>query len=141
MHEGITGVEFFDPFAEDGDQRFDPLATMEIITARYIADEVKHDSSADKFVADTQALIMDAQFVGKYNEAIQIAEMAHIICGENHAVQQSLKRNESAHDTINGLVHEHQENKAQQHDSANKDKSTTKNGKKKRLDWFRLTWV
>ena len=143
MPETISQVEFFDPFAEEGEQTFDPIASMEAITARYLADEVEHDASADQFVAETQALILDAQFAGKFNEAVHIAEMAHLICGEDHAAQQSLYGNESARSTIDGLVgqdaHAGHDHGDAEHGKNGSNKNTKgKNKKKKFRRWFSL---
>ena len=54
---------FYDPFAAEENQEFlDGAAAFDTILARYKNDEVVHDYTADDFVKDAEALMLDAGF-------------------------------------------------------------------------------
>lgn len=82
---------FYDPFAEEGEQFFDAAASFDAIKARYQSGDVEHDYTADKFVSDTQALMLDAHFVGQFEQAQAIAARMHELCGEDHALREALQ--------------------------------------------------
>jgi hypothetical protein len=93
MSEVLTDRELFlDPFTGE---MFDPIASHEVILERYKSGEVEHDYTADRFLEDTQALMMDAQFMGMYAEAQSIAARMHILCGEDHNLAQTMQNNEA----------------------------------------------
>jgi len=81
---------FFDPFAESSEQLFDSLKSHEVLFAHYEAGKVEHDYSADEFVADTEALMLDARFVGQFEQAQAIAAQMHLLCAEDHGLRSSM---------------------------------------------------
>lgn len=78
--ENSSDTMFFDPFAETGQQLFDPLEAFARTEARYLDEEVEHDYTADKFVSDAEVLIMDAQFNGMFAVAALIENRMHQLC-------------------------------------------------------------
>ena len=46
---------YFDPFAEGGDQLFDPAAAFGMLEQQYIEGTVTHNFTADEFVSKTVA--------------------------------------------------------------------------------------
>lgn len=128
---------FFDPFADAGEELFDPAQAHQAMWERYAARDVEHDYTSDHFVADTQALMLDAQFVGQFEQAQLIAQRMHMLCGEDHGLRESLLQNNEAHSMISGLqrdVHNHSTEAGGAADK--KDSSTKKKKKKKRKGWF-----
>ncbi len=136
MRQAAGEQLFFDPFAEqDGQEYFDPIAAHRTMWERYAAGEVEHDYTADEFVADTQALMLDAQFTGQFEQAQMIAQQMHLLCGEDHGLQASLRQNLGAQDMLNGLSHAHDHDGHADTDE-NAGKSSKKKKKKKRKVWF-----
>jgi len=125
---------FFDPFAEGGEQLFDPQTAHQSMWERYAAGDVEHDYTADKFVADTEALMMDAQFVGQFEAAQAIAERMHVLCGEDHGLRESMETSGLFGHQHDGLG-EHDHNEAGEKDEKKKAK---KDKKKKFRGWFSL---
>jgi hypothetical protein len=80
---------FFDPFAEEGEE-FKPLEAFDTIRERYENKEVEHDYTADQFVSDVEALMLDSTFMERFEEAEAIAARMHEMCVGDHAVQESM---------------------------------------------------
>ncbi|HVV26215.1 MAG TPA: hypothetical protein VHC21_04265 [Candidatus Saccharimonadales bacterium] len=137
MSERLASEQlFFDPFAaEEGKAEFfDPQVSHQAMWERYANDEVKHDYTADKFVADTEALMMDAQFVGQFEAAQAIAERMHMLCGEDHGLRASMEASSLLGNHPDDHDHNHNE---QAHDE--KDQKKSKKAKKKKFrGWFSL---
>lgn len=103
---------FFDPFSQ---QEFDPAGSFDTLLQRYLDNEVEHDYTADAFVRDTEALLLDAEFVGQFAVAEAIAMQMHELCGDDHAVKdafQSLTTDKHDHDSD----HDHEADEV--HDAA-----------------------
>jgi hypothetical protein len=130
--ERTPQIEFLDPLSESGAEVFDPLASMEAITARYLDNEVEHDYTADKFVSDTQSLMLDAQFVGKFEEAQAIAMRMHQMCGEDHGLQMSLNANESFSSALEGMLGSNEHDGHDHGPTHDYDEDGTKKSKKKK---------
>ena len=138
---------FFDPFAEAGQENFDPVVAHANLWERYKNHEIEHDYTADNFLSDTQALMMDAQFLGQFAQAQVIVARMHELCGEDHGLAQSLQNNEVVSNYLNSFDshsgHNHkpgQHNKNSDKDDEKekdpkKDKKTNKKSKPKR-GWF-----
>jgi len=130
---------FYDPFAENAADNFKPLNAHAAMWKRYHNREVKHDYTADQFVADTNALLMDTHFLGRYKEAEMIAASMHAGCIHDHTLSQSLEENSSTSTYLNSASnehagHDHSDKKRSSEadtDAENKDKK--KNDKKKKL--------
>ncbi len=123
---------FFDPFAEDQAlQEFDPIASHESLWRRYKNNEIKHDYTADKFVADTQALMMDSEFRGRFEQAATIAARMHELCGEHRDVDQAMRNNETfkgqldMYEAVAGKVGHREPLSKQKKESEKKNKKKT----------------
>lgn len=141
MSEVKQNIEYFDPFIENGEQIFDPVSSHELITQRYLANDIDHDYSADEYVRDTQALMLDAQFLDRFEDARAIAARMHEICGENHDLTESVNANEAFHHTLIGMLGDnidqrHSENKDDSKIDYEIDPLTGKKRKKKRKSIF-----
>jgi Zn-finger nucleic acid-binding protein len=131
--ETLGKVTFFDPFAAEGIQEFNPLQSYEIAKQRYSNNEVEHDYSADMFVADAEALVFDSQFAGMMEQAALIEADMHARCGGHDpslqsSVQQSSlfgKKEHYSHDDHAG--HDHSSD-----DYDSNDTSLAKSKKKKK---------
>ncbi len=127
---------FLNPFAENGEEMFDPMVAHQKLWERYQNHEIEHDYTADKFVADTQALMMDAAFVGRFEQAALIAAQMHILCGEDHNLQQSLQANSFFNQTDTERDHHGHNHQAADEESSKKKKQKKKNLRRGWLDWF-----
>jgi hypothetical protein len=127
---------FFDPFAENGGELFDATQTFDRLFERYAAGQVEHDYTADKFVADTEALLLDAQFVGQFEQAQNIVAMMQKLCAHDHALEQTLA--ESV--LFSAKSHDHDDHNHTPHESGQDDDE--KNKKKKKKGWFGMVlWM
>jgi len=129
---------FFDPFAENA-ETFDVQASFETILQRYQNEEVEHDYTADKFVADTKTLMLDAQFVGQFDALEAIAVRMHELCQDDHLLQTAMgEQGDAAYaHEAHGQGHDHGDHAhaaAGNHGDDNKSaaKYETKNSKKKK---------
>lgn len=100
---------FFDPFAAEGAQ-FSPLDSFDYIYERYKNNEISHDYTADAFVQDVEALMLDAVFVEQFEAAALIASRMHQLCGEDHTLRSAL--------TESGLFGGEEDNHGHEHTSA-----------------------
>ena len=105
---------FFDPFGAE-QTGFNPDASLEQLMVRYEQGKIDHDYSVDTFVADTQALMMDAAFVEDFGAVERIANQMQAMCQHDHALRDavtSLEQNagESEH------KHDHEDEKEEPHD-------------------------
>ena len=92
--ETLQGEQlYFDPLAEEGEE-FKPMEAFDYIRERYENKEVEHDYTADQFVSDVEALMLDSVFVERFEEAEAIAARMHEMCAGNHEVQESMERSE-----------------------------------------------
>jgi hypothetical protein len=100
---------YFDPFAENGAELFDPTEAFAQIKANYQQGGVEHDYSADNFVKDTEALLMDAAFLERFDAVQAIAAEMHRMCGEDHAVRSAMSQSDyfGAEDSHNHQGHDH----------------------------------
>lgn len=81
MAETAPAAVFYDPFAPQGEQFFDPLESYRLLEQRYAAGDVEHNYTADQFVADAAALVLDAHFTEKFEQAAIIEARMHQLCG------------------------------------------------------------
>lgn len=132
---------FFDPFAEEGAEEFNPIVAHEAMWERYAAHEIEHDYTVDHFVADTQALMLDAQFTERFDEAAAIAQRMHMLCGEDHGLAQRVSANETLQELL-GDEHHHEVSDVHGHDHKQHNKQSrlkleeeTEESKKKKK-WF-----
>lgn len=84
---------FYDPFADTPESEFDPENVFNQIVQNYHEQKVTHDDAADTFVARTEALMMDAVFVQRFDVVQSIAAQMHMMCGEDHNVQAQVEAN------------------------------------------------
>lgn len=140
MNENLnTSPElFYDPFAEDDEVNFDPVTAHTELWERYENKEIEHDYAADNFLADTQALMMDAQFLGRYAEVEMIAARMHTLCGEDHMLEQTMQNNETFSDYFKLFDH-HEDGNHAEHDHKDEEESEIdpKTGKKKKKNKYR----
>lgn len=101
---------YFDPFAEDGSELFDPIDSFSQLRQAYEEGRITHDYSADEFVAKTEALMMDAIFVERFDAVQAIASQMHQLCGEDHGLRQQLGSS-----MISGINDSHSENDGHNH--------------------------
>jgi len=130
---------FFDPFAETGaQQEFDPIASHQSLWERYKNSEIEHDYTADKFVADSQALMMNSHFAGRFEEAAMLASQMHAMCGGDEHLSKAVMGNEGFREMLGPLEshgdHDHVESHSPEHEDIEDKKSKDK--KKKRRRWF-----
>ncbi len=85
---------FFDPFADAGENAFNPEASFEALFERYENREVEHNYAADQFVRDVEAVLLDAQFVDRLAAMQSIASRLHALCGEDHGLQTSINQSQ-----------------------------------------------
>jgi len=100
--------EFFDPFAETPGE-FNPFESMDRILQRYANNEIEHDYTADQFVSDAQALMLDSQFQGLMREANAMMELMHQLCEHDPALKAAAETNglfAEQHDKNDGHGHE-----------------------------------
>jgi hypothetical protein len=114
---------YFDPFADDGAELFDPNELFEQIKSNYEQGNIEHDYSADNFVKDTEALLLDATFVERFDAVQAIAAEMHRMCGEDHVLRTAMSESgyfgsEDAHG----------------HEGHKHDHDTDKDSKKKKKD-------
>jgi hypothetical protein len=89
---------YFDPFAAPEHRFFDASESFDSILRRYTNNEVAHNYRLDDFLKDTEALMLDAQFMGQFNQMNYIASQMHALCLQDHELQQRLSdKNEHAH--------------------------------------------
>lgn len=107
--------QYFDPFAEQG-QGWDPIAVFDEIFDNYAHGAVEHDYTADQFVTDTEALMLDAQFTENFAAMSSIAARMHQLCGEDHALQAAMKTSrlfgDKEHTYADGHIHHDSEDEA-----------------------------
>ena len=137
---------YFDPFAEEGEQLFDPAHAFTQLEERYRAGNVRHDYTADNFVRDTEALMLDAVFVERFDAVQAMASRMHQLCGEDHMLGQAFQSNETFSDFMSGHGkddgHNHNDNSHSKHKDDDEYEVDPKTGKKtkkkKRYSWFSL---
>jgi hypothetical protein len=141
MSERITPEKelFYDPFASQGEQYFDPEVAHQAMWEKYAGRDVEHDYTADKFVSDTEALMLDAQFVGQFDQAQAIAERMHVMCGEDHGLQQSVTANESLSGLLGNNNHDGHDHGLHAKDEDDDKKDKKKKKKRLRRGWFSIT--
>ena len=142
MERSTTKELFFDPFAEAGEELFDPLTAHASMWERYQNREVEHDYTADNFLADTQAIMMDAQFLGRFDAAQSIAANMHAMCNHDQALAQSLQNNESTASYLNSFSSHDGHSHGSHGEHEDDDETDSKTGKKKskvKLSWFGLS--
>lgn len=109
MNQSPEKIEFLNPFAEAGPEAIvDVEAAFEVITERYLSDEIEHDYTADNYVRDTETLMLEATFQDKLDIANAIAAQMGAMCQHDHSLMNSV--NES------GLLGQH----SGEHDHAHK---------------------
>ncbi len=82
---------YYDPFAEEGQEYFNPIESFNQIIENYQQDKVEHNNAADLFVARTEALMHDAHFLERFDAVQAIAAQMHNMCGEDHNLRLSLE--------------------------------------------------
>lgn len=136
--ETLNEELYFDPFADDGEQLFDPTAAFAELEQRYTDGDVEHDYTADNFVRDTEALMMDAAFVERFEEAQAIAARMHELCGEDHMLNQAFQEVSESRGLFNSHEIHDGHNHQQSDDEYEIDPKTGKKvKKKKRRNWFK----
>lgn len=85
----IANTVFFDPFTEDNN--WDPEEAFEGIFEHYRSGSVLHDYTADMFVANTEVIMLGAQFTANFAAISSIAARMHQLCGEDHALQSAMQ--------------------------------------------------
>lgn len=93
MSEVLSHELYYDPFAEEGQELFDPVETFNLIKQNYLDRKVQHDSSADEFVSKTEALMMDSVFIERFDAVQAIMGQLHNLCGEDHNLNQAVMKN------------------------------------------------
>lgn len=137
--ERVDEQLFFDPFAEAGEEPFDVVLSFQTIFERYENKEIEHDYTADKFVADTEALMLDAQFAGQFQQAQAIAMRMHELCMDDHVLQTSMSTSELfGQSQVGHDSHQHDETAA--HKKSEK-KNTGKKDKKLSPGWLAALWT
>ena len=141
--ETLNQELYFDPFAEEAEQLFDPKAAFARLEERYIAGDVEHDYTADNFVRDTEALMLDAMFVERFDAVRAVALRMHELCGDDHMLSQSLQSNDSLSSLFGAhKAHDGHDHAGEKHNHKNDDeyevdvKTGKKTKKKKRRGWF-----
>ena len=122
----IANTMFFDPFAEDNN--WDPEEAFEGIFEHYKTGSVSHDYTADMFVANTEAIMLGAQFTANFAAISSIASRMHQLCGEDHALQSAMQSSSvfgARHADNDG--HDH----SAEHDSDSNSSDTQSSGQKK----------
>lgn len=119
---------FFDPFSE-GNEDFNPEDLFEAIFAKYQNNEVEHDYTADNFVKDTEALMLDARFTEQFSAFESIAARMHQLCADDHSLSSAMENSSlfgasQKHDSHDGHSHGH--------DEENDHRPTGKKKKKKK---------
>ena len=136
-HEMTGGDLFYNPFAEENEEFFDGAQAFDAILARYVADEIKHDYTADQFVKDAEALLLDASFQEHWRDMSYIAAQMHQLCGDDHGVLQQRFEQSSAFSTLMHEGHDHNDHESHDHDD-NSDKKSKKKKQKKKLGFWAL---
>lgn len=137
MNQAPETLEFLDPFAENGPELINPMDSFYTIVERYTNNEIEHDYSADRFVHDTETIIMDASFANMIDQANQIAAITHMLCGHDQALRSSVEQS--------SLLGQHGEHAEHQHDHEHADNDIDeddelidpKTGKKKKRQRWR----
>lgn len=124
--------QFFDPFAENGHE-FNALQSFELILERYQSDEIAHDYHADRFVADTEALLLDAVFVEQFEAVQMIAATMHQLCNHDQQLREQYELYTEQHH-----FDDHHEHHLHEHQS--KDTDVKKKKKKKWGGWLK-GWI
>ncbi len=123
---------YFDPFAEEGEQEFNPMEAFAKIEQNYLDNKVEHDTAADEFVKGAEALMLDSKFNERFAELEAIAARMHELCGEDHGLNQAMQSSE-----ILGKSHEdHDHEDALKFDKKDDKESKKDKKKKKRRSWF-----
>ena len=112
---------YFDPFANEADQ-VAPDELFQQIMDRYLNNEIEHDYTADQFIADTEALLLDSHFTENFSAFERISAQMHQLCGEDHLLANSLVGNAL-------FATNHGDDDGHNHDAAN-DHSNKKKKKK-----------
>ncbi len=137
---------FYDPFAAEENQEFlDGAAAFDTILARYKNDEVVHDYTADDFVKDAEALMLDADFQERWSEMSYIAAQMHQLCGDDHGMMQRFEQSDvfssfmqNNHDGHDHSHNSHDHKHEKENDDGKDAKSKKKNDKKKLGFWALL---
>lgn len=141
--EKLNEQLYFDPFAEEGEQLYDPIQAFSAMEQHYLEGRVEHNYAADEFVAQTEAAMLDAVFLERFDAAQVIASRMHQLCGEDHGLNQAAQRSE----VFSSLMETHgsDDGNAPQKGDLKKDDEyeiDPKTGKKKkrrsRIVWFSL---
>lgn len=122
---------YFDPFADESEQTA-PEELFQQIMDRYQNNEIEHDYTADKFVADTEALLLDSQFTENFAAYEQITARMHQLCGEDHLLASTMNESSlfsSKHGLDDG--HGHASTDDPTHESKGKKKDKQKGRLKK----------
>lgn len=127
---------FFDPFAENGAEEFNPLLSHAAMWARYLNKEVEHDYTADRFVSDHQALMMDSIFLGRYEEAELMAASMHRGCQHDHELSKSFMES-----SLSATDHDHPDNKGQHEAEASELSNNNKKKDKEKKKKLRQGWL
>lgn len=115
---------YYDPFMEEGVDPFDAAAAFEQIVAEYQAGSVEHDFTADEFLAKTEALMLDAHFLGQFETMQSIAQRMELLCAHDHELQEAMQNS-----AFFGADHRHKDGHHHEDDDkkkAKKKKSDTK---------------
>lgn len=114
---------YFDPFAGENGETFDPIASLAAIEQRYLNREIEHDYSADQFVRDAEALVMDSRFAGLMEQAAVIEARMHAMCGDHdHALSTSLRDSSIFGEQAEASDHSHSHSHEHNHDRKSKAK-------------------
>jgi hypothetical protein len=113
---------YFDPFADNGAELFDPSELFEQIKSNYEQGNVKHDYSADNFVKDTESLLMDAVFLERFDAVQAIAAEMHRMCGEDHNLRTAMQENGYFGHENEHVLHNHDHSHDEEDDKTKKKK-------------------
>lgn len=98
MHEE-TEVFFLDLSADFDDLTEAPLLSerdcelmFETVIKMYEQEKVKFSNAAEKFLQRTREIQSSAEFAGLMDQAYLIEARMHMMCGEDHALQQAMQR-------------------------------------------------
>ncbi|MGB4758970.1 MAG: hypothetical protein WBP26_02845 [Candidatus Saccharimonadales bacterium] len=106
---------FFDPFAGGDEEAWDAETAFDEIFARYANGKVEHNYTADMFVADTEAIVMDAHYAENLSAMTTIANRMHQLCNDDHQLQNAAQASgmlgKKPHSTHNHITYAHDEEK------------------------------
>jgi hypothetical protein len=130
----------FDPFAEAGDEFYDPSVVQQIINERYKNNEVHHDYTADQFIKDTEANMLTAHFNDQFEAMQEILQQVEQLCNHDHELAEQFKDSEvlssySRSDNHDGHNHVHGKSHGKK---SEKEKTKKKDKKKTKLSMYEI---